>query len=123
MKARTPLTKSLNEQGCLIAVKKGNDRPELSDEDECVDTVDEERSRPLHKRELKWLKAKHYPGSYPDLREGNNRSREDQGARIADSALDTAKKSLGEADRKIRSEVDCYDKGQLNRGWQSLQSR
>lgn len=98
MKARTPLTKSLNEQGCLITVKKGNDRPELSDEDECVDTVDEERSRPLHKREVKWLKAKHYPGSYPGLRDGNNRSREDQGARTADSALDTAKKSLGEAD-------------------------
>jgi hypothetical protein len=44
MKASTPLTKKLKEQGCLISIKKGNDKPSGSHgRDESDDDEDEER--------------------------------------------------------------------------------
>ncbi|GAP89218.1 putative nuclear divisionprotein rft1 [Rosellinia necatrix] len=42
MKASTPLTKRLKEQGCLISIKKGNDRTRAREESESEDDYDED---------------------------------------------------------------------------------
>ncbi|KAI3337128.1 hypothetical protein HD806DRAFT_518072 [Xylariaceae sp. AK1471] len=42
MKASTALTKRLKEQGCLISIKKGNDRTRARDESESEDDYDED---------------------------------------------------------------------------------
>ncbi|KAB5558365.1 velvet factor-domain-containing protein [Coniochaeta sp. 2T2.1] len=53
MKASTPLTKRLKEQGCLISIKKGNDKAGAAHGRDESDDDDEEREKKRNKRQRK----------------------------------------------------------------------